>query len=267
MSALHALSVLRPRTSFEILDLGLAYARTYARALRRPLALCLGLPMLVSTVGLFFPEHIAAAVLFAVVLAAALRPLLTQALGRHLFGDAEGARRLGPLPKAVMLYGATGTLLRWLPMLGVVLADHDEDLMASFMMIGGLVSLVACLRSVAAPCRAEVALLEGTRGKEGRARGSALAQVGHARALRVMGFVLELAGMIAGVGAMEATSELLQVEALGLGWLGMMGGYLLASGFGVCVRFFAYIDARTRAEGWDLQVRFQNMLPREQEAE
>jgi hypothetical protein len=43
-------------------------------------------------------------------------------------------------------------------------------------------------------------------------------------------------------------------EAIG-GWAAMIG-YLLAGPYTAIARMFDYVDARTRREGWDIQIRF-----------
>lgn len=250
--------VLRPRTLAEILDLacrlacGAAlglYLRLAALVLLPCLAVCL---VLRHALGWSWP----AVWLVAAGLAAAAQGVFTIAVGRLLFSEELGARQV------LRLFARRlGSYLAMLVASRAILA------LAALVVIGLPVAWPKLLFAH------EASLLEGAGAADALRRADRFVAGRWSDAFGVLlallctqaGFVI--AGELLGQGLVD------QVLQLGrpFGELYPTGGsayalaaFLLSVPYVATARFLHYIDARTRADGWDVQLRFMAIAARDE---
>src|SRR5262249_50480066 len=120
--------------------------------------------------------------------------------------------------------------------------------------------------------RAEVSLLEQLPMKRAGQRTKTLITYRFARALGML--IVSTIVRAAVAAGLELTIDFLLGMVLQFGnvsdsiggWPSLVG-YLLAGPYIAVVRMFDYVDARTRREGWDIQVRFNAIAQDAREAE
>lgn len=274
--ALRARVVLRPRSLDEVFDLAVAYLRAHFRDLRGALTLAAALPLaaaaafaaLAELLGFEALGRVAAGTLGLVLAVAVLERHLTQLAGRHLF---ERTFRLREGWRAAVLpihRWMPSALLLWGPFALLGMLEESPEVfvvgLSALLVPGGVLGLLGS-RALHA---AEVELLERLSGRALRRRALELSAM---RQGRNMGFLLQsfLLRCLFVATALGATFTIfdftLQFEntAVALGPIGAALGYALAGPFIALARLFDYVDARTRGEGWDLQVRFQDIAERE----
>lgn len=264
--------VLRPRSIDEVLDLALAYTRIFRRDLLR-VALSLIVPALALIVFLHRWLELDWWRTWAVALV--LAPLIERATiayaGRHLFGNqprlrsglAQGFRR--PI---LALVAAALIPLPWVPML---LTAFEEGVWV------GLSVLVLVFWPFALAWSlyfSVVVVLEGLPLGPALKRAGVLISYRYGRALgfiALSAFLRVLFAVVAELGAAFVVSFLLQLGSPldtlwenGGSWAAI-SGFLLAAPFVALARLFDYVDARTRLEGWDIQVRFKAIATRAKE--
>jgi hypothetical protein len=271
--ALRARIVLRPRSLDEVFDLALAYLRAHARELRgvllwatlAPWVLALVTARLAPVSGAETRTAGALLVLFAAC--AVGERVVTQVVGRHLFERPFRLRDAWGRAFAHPQRWLVGPVLLWVPVALIIQSSLDPGLVALGVMlwlsVGGL---IAAFRLRALHLQ-EVELLERLRDRALRRRSHQLAGV---RQGRSMGFafqalLLRALFVAATAGAASTVLDvLLQFENVSqvLAPVGVLG-YALAGPYLAVARLFDYVDARTRGEGWDLQVRFQDIAERD----
>jgi hypothetical protein len=257
--------VLRPRSLGETQDLALLYLRTHARDF-------LPLTLTLTALGLL-PAILGAALLeldwgwraaLTIVASAVLERAMLIFAGQHLFGTvlsvkaalAPVARRL-PLELLRALWSAV-------PMAMILIAGDDENVLLGLGVLLLMLSPVIAAPALFAP---EVRYLEGLSGHRARVRARALVAFGYGRALGGLLFaglirLLFVAGAyFLGAFALGFALQLEHVETVVWEW-GSLLGYLVAGGFLAMARLLEYVDARTRREGWDIQVRFAALAER-----
>lgn len=256
---------LRPRSLDETFDLALAYLRVFAKDLRKPLivaSLVGGLPAIAGWVLFGLSE--AEAVAIVVVTGGFAERSVTAFAGRHLFGNPAS---LGAAWGATMkrsFFSLFGVLLASVPILMVLASDFDETWLGFGIMLGVFWPFILASHSH----MSEVAFLEqlGVGRSAQRARALVAFRFGRGLALLLAG------AMVRGLfvfGAYSAAAFLfgfvLQFKGVAdtLGPAFLVLGYVLSGPYMALVRFFDYIDARTRREGWDIQVRFNAIAHRE----
>jgi hypothetical protein len=247
--------VLRPRGVGDMLDLALRACLTVHRALFLRLTALTLLPLALMLIAAHRWLHVSwlGAYLVAMLLAAPLSGLYTIAAGQLLFSEAvplaevfrRWRRRLGAL---------VGMLIVWR---GVV-----------------LLPVVTYLLVLQRPFVYEATLLEGA------SVGRTYRRAGQLAARRPgytfwLGLLLALAPLVAALyGQLLVTTTLSYVLMVPTpeSWVSgdtpfLMLGALFAMPYVACARLIGYIDARTRIEGWDVQLRFTAVLQAEAEAE
>jgi hypothetical protein len=251
--------VLRPRSLGETQDLALLYLRTHARDFL-PLTLTLTalglLPAIVGAALLGLDWEQTAAL--TIVASAVLERAMLVFAGQHLFGTVLSVKAaLAPVARRLPL-----ELLRALssavPM-AMILNGGDEDKL----LLGLGMMLLMLYPILAAPVlfAPEVRYLEGLSGHRARERARALVALGSGRAVGGIVFagmirLLFVAGAyFLGAFALGFALQLEHVETVVWEW-GSLLGYLGAGWFLAMARLLEYVDARTRREGWDIQVRF-----------
>ncbi|MEO1229587.1 MAG: hypothetical protein AAFZ18_11825 [Myxococcota bacterium] len=267
--------VLRPRTLDEVFDLALAYGREHFGELRGVIAFSVFVPLLVAgaTVGGWWasggsPESTMVLGAFVLVLGSAwAERVVTVFVGRHLFETRvtlreaiRGARRALPL--------LPGTALRWSPLLPFLLIDAGaHDAAGALLLLLIFAAMVNATFHARSFFEGEVRLLERLSGGAARRRAHDLAVDRHGRNLIFMvpALVFRTLFVISALGASHTVfSFVLQFEGVNEVAAGPVAalGYVLSGPFIALARLFDYVDARTRGEGWDIQVRFQEIAHR-----
>lgn len=279
-STFRARIVLRPRTLDEVFDLALAYGRQHFGALKSVFALTVIVPVLVfgavagvasgfDTVPL--ERALVLATLVAVLVSSWLERVVTVFVGRHLFETPVTLREAmgGALDASHLLFG---TALRWSPLIPFALFDENaiEDA-ASLLLLLVLAAMVGTVVLVRGFFEGEVRLLERLKGAAARRRTLDLSLERHSRNLAFMipALVFRILFVASALGASHAVfSFILQFEGVSavLGAPAAVLGFAMSGPFVALARLFDYVDARTRGEGWDIQVRFQGIALRSEEA-
>ncbi|MCB9652297.1 MAG: hypothetical protein H6730_37685 [Deltaproteobacteria bacterium] len=260
--------VLRPRTLDETMDLVLAYIRLYHRDLRW-VAVVAVLAATLPTLAVWIlsgqdARYGAWALVFFTGIA---ERVVTVFAGRHLFNNpisVWGAWRqvLRRLPfNLIVLFGV------YLPILMMVSGVEDDDAWLGF---GIVLGVFWPLLLASHAHLSEVAHLEHLSPGRAAQRARALVSYRFGRALGLLltsalvRFLFAIGTYSAGAFVVAAVLQLQGAATLIAVPLAILG--LAASGpFMTLVRFFDYIDARTRREGWDIQVRFNAIAQRERQ--
>ncbi len=266
--------VLRPRSLDEVLDLALAYGREHKRDMGR-MMLALVIPAMIITAALQVLLELTWLQGWIVVLT--VTPLLERVAityaGRHLFGNAPRIRAAaaGALRRPFTALGAA--LLIPVPFVIALIGEMDSVAIAFAVIIGMFWPFV-----LAWTLYLSIVLnLEGLPFGKGTRRSGMLVSYRYGRAI---GFVLITTTMrFIAVVVSDLTLRFVVSFVLQLGepfdtlfdnqgsWASFAGYYLVAPYIAVA-RLFDYVDARTRLEGWDIQVRFKAVAtqPREEAA-
>lgn len=259
--------VLRPRSLDETFDLALAYLRISARDFI-PVFLVLSAAAAIVVVGagyglgLDWPQRGAVAL----IVVSMMERVMTVYAGRHLFQNSAQKRfavkavlkRLALVltwslvstgPVVIMLLDTeeTGLLV-----LGVFCLTFWPFILASHLYLGEAAFLEQ-LPAGRALKRARILVTY----RFGRALGMVIAQ-SLVRALFVFSSTFGISFLIEFVLQFQGVPEAVPY------WAGI-GGYILSGPYIALVRLFDYVDARTRREGWDIQVRFNAIAQRERE--
>lgn len=247
MNANRCTVVLRPRSPFESLDLGLRLGWVHRSALARVLAPVLVPSLLVACVLAWWLDGSWWALGWPVLVAPLLQAPVTVCVGRLLFGEALGAWETW----REVASRAGALLLVWLVLGVMIVLSLLTCAVALLPVLAGLLFLP------------ETALLERVGLRRGLSRSVRLA-LGYAPGAMAGALgVFVLAAWAA--SAFEATGQAL------VGFLLLLGepfGQLLEGdltpyvAFGLTLlpplhalwRLMLYVDVRTRVEGWDLQV-------------
>jgi hypothetical protein len=268
--------VLRPRTLAEVLDLAFRFSVSVAAGLYARLAAALLLPVYAGCLALHYALGWGWAPVWylAVVLGSVAQGVFTVAAGRLLFSEELGAwqairlfaRRLGSYSVMLLLTRSTLTVIS----LALVLSlDPGQTVGAHVPILLGLA--VAWPRIVFTH---EASLLEGAGPVEAIRRSNRFISGRGASAFAV------LMALLLTQGAFVITFELLcqglvdEVLQLGKPFGALLSdggspyalaGLLLSIPYVSTARFLDYIDARTRSDGWDIQLQFMAIAARDSE--
>lgn len=262
--------VLRPRALDETLDLALAYMRASPREFSRLFLLLTG-PASAVLIGLSVALELRTTqrLCAAIILSPFLERVVTVYAGKHIFrNDPQiGAAIEGSLARLPLTFlSATMIAIPWVPML---VTNFDEPGWIGFAaLLGSFWPLVLASWVYLG----EVVHLEGLDLSRAMKRARVLIAFRFARALGLV-IMSGIVRLLAAGGA-ELTTE------FGLGFVLQFGdvseaiggypaivGYLFAGSYIALARMFDYVDARTRREGWDIQVRFHAIEQRARESE
>lgn len=257
--------VLRPRTLDETFDLAMAYTRAFRAAFARIFALvgATGLLIVLAATWLFDLSVVARAAL-TILIAPVLESMITLYAGRHLFANSA---RLGSAIRTVLgrsLLLVPAAAITALPVAVSVLDTGDSHVWLALGINLGLVWWLALSPLVYLK---EVALLEQKSGgaMARRARGLVMDRYGRALGLVLLSFLVRaLLALIFQLMTQFTLSVVLQFGNVSgaIGWWPAITGWILASTYVALARLFDYVDARTRREGWDIQVRFNGIAQR-----
>ncbi len=252
--------VLRPRTLAEILDLACRLSVTVASGLYARLAALLLLPVFAGCMALHYALDVHWVIVWIVAMAAGcvVQGVFTVAVGRLLFSEELGAWQV------LRLFGRR---------LGSYLAMHAvrTSLLALSALPFGLGLPFAWPRLVFTH---EASLLEGAGAIEAIRRSDRFISGRGASVFAVL--LALLLAQLAIVVTTEALCHGLVADVLQLGKpFGALfedggspyalAGFLLSIPYVSTVRFLDYIDARTRSDGWDIQLKFMAIAAREGE--
>lgn len=243
---------LRPRTVAEVVDLAFRLTFSIALPLYAKLAALVLLPILAGAVALRYAAGWDWWVvwLFVVFASVVAQGVFTVAAGRLLFSEDLRVREV------------MGVYLRRLPSYFFALVFGEI-----FLVVTATISLLVALPFVwpSVVFVHEASLLEGAGPFAAMTRASRFVR---GRGVPTFGLLVLLLGGQAGallIGELLGQSVVDAVLQLGkpLGSLFETGGtpfalagFLLSVPFVATARFLQYIDTRTRADGWDIQVRF-----------
>ncbi|EDM75145.1 hypothetical protein PPSIR1_30988 [Plesiocystis pacifica SIR-1] len=254
--------VLRPRSMSETLDLALRFCTEPAAKLYAKLSAATLLPAYLATVAVYWfldldPFDVW---LLALAIVTPLQGVFTVAVGRMMFAEDIGAAEvLGQYMRRLPAYLGTLILTRLL----IALTS-----LGFFLIIPPLwgwaqttFSHEACLLEQAGP---SAAFKRG----QGMVKVNAMSTAGLLllMSLAAMAFVMSAEGLF-NYGLLEFVLQLgMPLGSLfddGISMAALLGLFLVVP-FWSTARFLAYVDQRTRRDGWDVQLRFMAIQVREQ---
>jgi hypothetical protein len=252
--------VLRPRPLSEILDLACRLSMSLAFPLYARLAAILFLPCLAGCLALRYAASFSwgSVWMVAISLGGILQGVYTVAVGRLLFSEELGAGQV------LRLFGKHLASYLWMLFLSRLLLAA-----AALPMFLGVPFLWPRLVFVH-----EASLLENARAADAIGRANRFI---NGRAFGVFGALVALLLAQAGITvAAELLGQSLVDTVLQLGKpFGSLvddggspfalAGFFASIPFVATARFLHYIDARTRSDGWDIQLRFLAIAAREDE--
>ena len=164
----------------------------------------------------------------------------------------------------VLSFSALLLPLPWLPML---ITDFDAP---EWIGIGTMLGVFWPAFLASQPYFAEALLLEELPAGRAVRRARVLVLYRFSRGLGLVLFSALVRGLFAGIAFVSfqfAAEFVLQLQNFtrGLGLWAAIAGYLMSGPYLALARLFDYVDARTRREGWDIQVRFNAIAARARE--
>lgn len=249
MNVYEARVVVRERTVAEIVDLAVRFSLRLGGGLYARLCVYVLLPAYALLLGLLYLD---VPPLWSMLTAALLFPLLqlpfTVAASRLMFSAELGA----------------GEVLR--ESLRVLVRYTLAQLLGLMLLVGGsLLVVLAPAAAVRSLFLGEIVVLEGARPSSAYQRATRLTFHRFGQSLLVwvsllaVSFAVMMVAEIFGQ-SLAATgirfSDLEELLGPGLNLPGRIAGLFLSAPLVATLRFLAYIDNRTRREGWDIQVRF-----------
>ncbi len=258
---------LRPRSADETFDLTVAYLRVHARDYRMPIVVATLVACLpVLGYWLLIGNELGPLAAIAVLSAGIAERSITAFAGRHMFGNPATLRGAWTATFRKLPFILLSLITTTVPQLMVLVSDFDEDWLIGAIMLGLFWPFI-----VAAHLHInEVSMLEHLSLMKSGQRARALVSYRFGRALGLVissGLVRALFVLGTYSAAMFLFSVVLQFQGasqnLGMGFTVL--GYALAGPYLALVRFFDYIDSRTRREGWDIQVRFNAIAQKNRE--
>lgn len=250
--------VLRPRGLAEIFDLACRLCGLIALRLYAWLAALVLFPSFAGCLALRYGAGWSwpAVWLIAVVIAGIVQGVYTVAVGRLLFSEGLGVREV------LAQFGR-----RLGPYLAMLFVSRVLLVLSAFALVGPLLAWPRLLYAH------EASLLEGAGSIDAIQRSNRFvtARVGLAFGV-LLALVLAQAGIVvtAELLGQGIVDDLFQLGAPfgklfsdgGLPYA--LAGFFLSVPYIATARFLSYVDARTRADGWDIQVRFLAIAAREE---
>jgi hypothetical protein len=266
--------VLRPRALDETFDLAVAYARRHWRDFWRiQLALIGGALAIIAAVKVLASLDWLETWALVMVLATPLELMITVYAGNHLFGIPTSLKSSAAavLRHPLLLLGLA--LIVPAPWLAMLLTHFQQQALTALMLVLDLLGWSFLLARLA--YLPQVVLLESSRSQSAgkRSKDMIVRRFGRALLLVIASAAL-LVGFTLGfeLWSRFVISEMLQlgepIDTLfdNLGSWPSVAGFLFASPFLALARLFDYVDARTRLDGWDIQVRMKAIAAKEQAA-
>ena len=259
--------VLRPRSLDETLDLALAYLRIAAKDFLKVFTVfSFGSALIVVGAAYALDLDWWQRCGVALIVVSIMERMITVYAGRHLFqNQAQKRAAIKTVMKRIPLV-LTWTLFCTGPIL-IMLIDVEETgllvlgtfcltfwpfILASHIYLGEAAFLEQ-LPAGRAMKRARILVTY----RFGRALGLVVAQT-IVRALFVLSVMFGTSFLIEFVLQFQGVPDAVEY------WAGI-GGFILSGPYVALVRLFDYVDARTRREGWDIQVRFNAIAQKNRE--
>lgn len=250
--------VLRPRTISEIADLGFRLCFSLGLRLYSRLALFTLLPALVLCLALRYAADFSWAQVWLVAfcLLPFVEAVYSIAISQLMFSP-----NLGPKAVFALFRKRLGALI-WslvVRLVGAIIGIFTFFILLPFVLIRLLLLDEACL-------------LEGLSGMRAYERSHRLVDsrgAGSGFLLAILLFLIRLGAVILAEFSYDGVITKLLQLGRPLGWLFRDGGsptsllgFFLAIPIVATIRFLFYIDTRTRADGWDIQLRFHGIRMR-----
>jgi hypothetical protein len=243
--------VLRPRTMAEILDLACRLSVSLAFGLYVRLWILILLPILAGCLALHYAMELGWQEVWYVAItgAAIAQGIFTVSVGRLLFSEEV------TVGQALRLFGR-----RFVSYLVMLFLSRSLLALAALPMFLGLPFVWPRLYFVH-----EASLLEGAGPAEAIRRSSRFVAGRGGPVLGVLLSILITQGSFVVVTELLCQGLMTEVLQLGKPFGALftdggspyaLAGLMLSVPFGATARFLEYIDARTRADGWDVQLRF-----------
>ena len=252
--------VVRPRTLDESVDLALAYVRVGVRDFW-PLFAVLTLTslavigLLVFALDLAEPGQVIAALLIGPIVERAV----TAYGGRHLFGHAIAIKSaLGQAIRQAPVAAVSTTMVHLPWILMIIGSDLEEPGLLGFAVVTALLWPFVVASHI---YLREVLVLEHLGFSASVRRARLLTQYRYERALGLLAFSLLVRVVVALLAyswirfVAEFLLQFASIPDAIVTWF-TISGWLVAGQFLALARLFDYVDARTRREGWDIQIRF-----------
>lgn len=263
--------VLRPRTLDESLDLTLAYLREHRAELSKVFVACV-LPAIAVLVALHYGlerkwAHTGAA---ALILAVLIERVVIAHTASHLFGNPRSAHSTLVTAFRRPLSALLAALLVPLPAIAAALATGEDPAWTVFASLGLMVWPFLLAHTI---FHSIVLVLEQPTPFAAFRRATALGNIRFGRNLGFLALTLVARALFPLVAELSAKFVIGGVLQLGepIDRLFEEGGswpvviaYLIGAPFVGVARLFEYVDARTRREGWDIQVRFKAIAGRDE---
>lgn len=251
--------VLRPRSLDETFDLAIRYFRATMRDFAK-LYVVFTLLITGGIVGpaIVFDLSFELQATLAVLIVPFYERVVTVFAGRHLFANPTSISAAIGLVLKRFAFLSIHALVVLAPILMILLSD-DEGTMAAF---GIMLAMAWGLFVVPTHMHVtEVVLLEQLPAGRAMKRARILLHNSFGRALGSFVFSGVVRACVVAMvyfGLNFLVGFVLQFESASehLGPYFAVFGYVLASPYVALARLFDYVDARTRREGWDIQVRF-----------
>jgi len=266
------LITVRPRSLDETIDLALTYLRNGLSDFAPVFFWVTLLSVLPAIVGwTVFELPLSKTALLLLIFSAIIERIVTLYGSRHLFGakitlSAATQQTIRHLPLAILTVVTTN--LPWI----LIILDIDNHLEDDRLTVFGVL-LVLMWPILIAPhfYLREVTMLEQVGLSHALRRARDLMWIRMERVFAVL-FLTLLIRMVAALlvysWARFLTEFILQFSHIAEGFLALTFaiGWSLAGQFLAVVRLFDYVDARTRREGWDIQIRFDAIRQRDEDA-
>lgn len=262
-SSFDARITLRPRSTDETFDLALAYLRRYAGDFLGPVLFVSGAVMAPVVTLFFLGVGWGPAACVAIFMLGLAERVVVVYAGRHLF--ANPASVWGSVRQVIRRAPAsiTSTFSSNLPVLLLLYGELHTGELAFAVILATFWPLAVASRLYVR----EVLHLEELPLHQANKRARALTTYRFGRALILLGvgalvrglFILAVhSGILFVLGFMLQFAHVAET----IGYVAALSGLALSGPYIALVRLFDYIDARTRREGWDIQVRFNAIAER-----
>ncbi|MEM7676852.1 MAG: hypothetical protein AAF449_12685 [Myxococcota bacterium] len=265
--------VVRPRSLDETVDLTVAYLREHLRDFAPAFFWVTLFSLLPPLLGRsLFDLSLGQSAAMLLVSGATVERIVTQYGSRHLFGTktsfiAATLQTLRHLPSGLITSSSAN--LPWILIILDIDNDADNDVLTMF---GVLLGLVWPLMIAPHFYLRELSMLEHLSARESFKRSRFLIWIRFERIFAILPLtvLIRLATAMLAYSWVRFTTEfVLQFSYVSERFLAVAfgAGWVIAGQFLAVFRLFDYVDARTRREGWDIQVRFDAIRQREENAQ
>lgn len=250
--------VLRPRSTDETFDLALAYLRRHTRDFLGPILIVSTSVMAIVVGLLILGVSWGPATCIAILLLGISERIITAYAGSHLFANNPSVWRATQQSVLCAPVALLSTVAGSLPLFVILFSSMENE---GAVALGVTLAMIWPFILTPHLYVREVFHLEelGLRGAVRRGRALTSYRYGRALIVLMVGFLVRglfvLAVHSGVVFVLEFMLQFSDVTST-IGYAPALLGLALSGPYDAMVRLFDYIDARTRREGWDIQVRF-----------